>query len=192
MARKEQLRKAYEFKIGKQRASKLSDAQINLLSKYYNSLSKSEQDVIDNALVQGRSNDLTDMADSFIEENEDTDVEENNTGAIVKYEPTKDEKIVDKEVDERILTLIGQEGVVDIDYGTYKTLLKEKMIAGRMTESQLSTEEIELLTNEYKEVKSNTGRFRIKKKRISAESFTEEPPRAETKPQTTKLQSLVP
>jgi len=192
MARKEQLRKAYEFKIGKQRASKLSDAQINLLSKYYNSLSKSEQDVIDNALVQGRSNDLTDMADSFIEENEDTDVEENNTGAIVKYEPTKDEKIVDKEVDERILTLIGQEGVVDIDYGTYKTLLKEKMIAGRMVGSQLSTEEIELLTNEYKEVKSNTGRFRIKKKRISAESFTEEPLRAETKPQTTKLQSLVP
>ncbi len=202
MARKDNLRKAYEFKIGKERASKLTDGQINLLSKYYNSLSESEQSKIDNELIQGRSNDLTDMANSFVEENEDQDssgsedpvqqteekldqelrgvsddilkkmdeligdyekkVSESSnkkqSGALAVYEPdkAKEDDIVDEEIDERILTLIGQEDVTDIDYGTYKSLLREKMMAGRMADSELGTEETELLTNEFKRIKGNS------------------------------------
>jgi hypothetical protein len=64
------LRKAYEFKIGKDRADKLSDEQINLLSKYYNSLSESEQRDIDAKVFQGRSNELFEMADAFASESQ--------------------------------------------------------------------------------------------------------------------------
>lgn len=80
------------------------------------------------------------------------------------YEGFQEEDLVDEEIDERILKLLGLDDTFDIDYGTYLTLLKEKMIAGRMTDSKLSSEETELLTNEYKRVKNNVGRFRIKKK----------------------------
>ena len=216
MARRN-LRKAYEFKLGKERASKLSDEQINLLSKYYNSLSESEQSSIDNAISQGRTNDLSEMADAFIAESEESVVTESpeetipeglddllksiqevkekvedKPGALVVYEPTRDEELVDEEVDERILNILGLDDTVGIDYGTYKTLLKEKMVAGRMADSQMPTEEVELLTNEYKRVKSETGRFKIRKKKISVESFTEEPQKAETKPQKAQVTPLLP
>ncbi len=219
MARKDNLRKAYEFKIGKERASKLTDNQISLLSKYYNSLSESEQSTIDNELIQGRSNDLTDMANSFVEENEDQDSsgsedpvqqteekldqelrgvsddilkkmdeligdyekkisESSNkkqSGALAVYEPdrAKEDDLVDEEIDERILTLIGQEDVTDIDYGTYKSLLREKMMVGRMTDSELATEETELLTNEFKRIKGKTGRFKVRKKKLSVDDISD-------------------
>ena len=89
--KQERLRKAYEFKIGKERTSKLSDDQILLLSKYYNSLNDSEQSTVDNALAQGKRNDLTDMADAFISENEQ-DV----------YEPSDIIKQYDKQFDEAV------------------------------------------------------------------------------------------
>ena len=210
------LRKAYEFKLGKDRAKKLSDEQISLISKYYNSLPEDEQRKIDNSLFQGRSdNDLIEMVDSFIEENEESStdsdfVEEVNdkldsnlrgvsedilgkideliagyekkvkegprktSTALAVYEgdKAKDEDLVSEEVDERILSLLGLEDAIDIDKGTYKSLLKEKMIEGRMGGTVLSTEDNELLTNEYKRVKNETGVFKVKKK-ISASDFNE-------------------
>jgi len=212
------LRKAYEFKIGKDRAKKLSDDQISLVSKYYNSLPEDEQKKIDNSIFQGRSdNDLIEMVDSFIEENEETpdsdfveevnekldrnlrDVNEDILGkideliagyeqkvkegppkppksstalAVYEGDKAKDEDLVSEEVDERILSLLGLEDAIDIDKGTYKSLLKEKMIEGRMGGTVLSTEDNELLTNEYKRVKNETGVFKVKKK-ISASDFNE-------------------
>ena len=38
-------------------------------------------------------------------------------------------------IDPKILGLLGIEDNKDIDLGTYKTLLKEKMVASRMTDS---------------------------------------------------------
>ena len=69
------LRKAYEFKLGKKLVSKLSDEQISLLSKFYNSLSESEQRNIDNKIFKGYTDtDLHEMARGFIEEEEDDEV----------------------------------------------------------------------------------------------------------------------
>jgi F0F1-type ATP synthase assembly protein I len=82
------------------------------------------------------------------------------------------------EVDERILALLGLEDVTDIDYDTYKTLLRERMAAGRMNNSSISTEEIELLTEEFKKVKKKTGRFKVKKKKINANTFFNDVSRA--------------
>ena len=57
-------------------------------------------------------------------------------------------------VNPKIFGLLGITDNKDIDLGTYKTLLKEKMVAGRMTDSGLSSGETEALTDEWKRVKS--------------------------------------
>jgi len=76
-------------------------------------------------------------------------------------------------IDTRILGLIGLEDVFDLDYETYLTLLKEAMVKGRMAKTAIPTEEVELLTNEYKRVKTkkDKGRFEVKPKKITAGSF---------------------
>ena len=79
----------------------------------------------------------------------------------------KDDQLVDEEIDERVLRLLGIEDVFDIDYATYKTLLKERMMAARMSGSEIPTEEAEVITNEFKRVKPKEGRFKVKKKKIS-------------------------
>jgi hypothetical protein len=76
-------------------------------------------------------------------------------------------------IDPRILRLIGLEDVFDLDYETYLTLLKEVMVKSRMVKKTIPTEEIMLVTDEYKRVKTkkDQGRFEVKKKKISSNSF---------------------
>ena len=76
-------------------------------------------------------------------------------------------------VNPKIFGLLGITDNKDIDLGTYKTLLKEKMVAGRMTDSGLSSGETEALTDEWKRVKS----------------IKEEPQQAQAIPQTPKVPS---
>tara|TARA_B100001094_G_scaffold327296_1_gene385145 strand:+ start:5266 stop:8313 length:3048 start_codon:yes stop_codon:yes gene_type:complete len=92
--------------------------------------------------------------------------------ALTVYEGTRQDDLVDEEIDERILRLLGLEEVFDIDYSTYLTLLKEKMAAGRMSSSKLATEETELLTDEFKRVKRKVGRFTIKKTTVDNPNIT--------------------
>lgn len=78
-------------------------------------------------------------------------------------------KLVNEKIDERILRLLGLEDVFDIDYDTYASLLRERMGAARMKKQTLPTEEVEMITNEWKRVKGKKGRFKVKK--ITAASF---------------------
>ena len=235
------LRKAYEVKLGKNLVDKLSDAQIAQLSKYYNSLNEREQSKIDSELIQGRSNDFTDIArglagefdekgnirnitkqnvktakksnkkqqeipdglDDLLKEIRDDvdtlkkekgDQKKGKTTAIVKsvtQKKTKPSKSED--IDPRILSLLGLEDVSDLDYDTYKTLLKERMMAARMSGSKIPTEESELIDDEYKKVKSRSGRFKPKsrKKTVKTSNFVNKKPKSKptgpTKVQTDKL-----
>lgn len=181
----ERLRKAYEFKLGKDLAAKLTDSQIKLISQYYNSLSESEQSDIDSKISTGTSNDLTDMALSMAEENEQ-DMEEppappegppedelepeGPAGAITLYEGVRETDLVDEDIDEVILRALGLEDVFDIDYGTYRTLLKERMMADRMGQ-KMDAGEAQAITEEYKRIKGKVGRFRIKKQKVTAEGI---------------------
>ena len=98
-----------------------------------------------------------------------------NSSALAVYVPDeREEDLVSEQIDERILALLGLEDVVDIDYATYKTLLKEKMMEGRMADSKMPSDEVELLTNEFKRVKGNTGRFKVKKDKINFQSFVDD------------------
>lgn len=91
--------------------------------------------------------------------------------SLTLYEGKKEQDLVDEEIDERILKLLGLQDVFDIDYGTYLTLLKEKMMAARMISTSIPTEEIELLTNEYKRVKGKVGRFKVKSRKLNADNI---------------------
>lgn len=81
---------------------------------------------------------------------------------------SKGQNLVNEKIDERILRLLGLEDVFDIDYDTYKTLLKERLAAARMSSSKIPVEEDQLIQEEFKRVRRNTGRFKIKKKKITA------------------------
>ena len=91
--------------------------------------------------------------------------------SLALYEGTRDDDLVSEEVDERLLRLLGLDDVFDIDYSTYMTLLREKMMEARMVDKKISTEESMLLTEEYKRVKGKVGRFKLKKKKITADNL---------------------
>lgn len=110
----------------------------------------------------------------------------------VKDDGNREENLVDEEIDERILTLLGLEDVFDIDYATYKTLLRERMAAGRMADSSMPTEEIEILTDEFKRVKRNSGRFKVKKKKIKVGDIQKTSPLGKLKGVTQAPQKLLP
>jgi GH24 family phage-related lysozyme (muramidase) len=177
--RSERLRKAYEFKLGKDVASKLSDEQIQLISGYYNSLSKDEQSQIDIDIFMGKTNDLSEMASSFIEENDEPPVAK--ATATATKEPPKGgalvpvgksgEDLVDEKIDERILRIIGLEDVFDIDYDTYISLLKEQSVLISTGKSKIPREEEILIQDEFKRVKKRKGKGRFKVSKITAESF---------------------
>lgn len=80
----------------------------------------------------------------------------------------REERLVSEQIDERILRLLGLEDVFDIDYATYKTLLRERMASARMTGANIPAEEDELIVGEFKRVKRSSGRFKVKKKKIKA------------------------
>ena len=94
---------------------------------------------------------------------------QSSTGGSIVAVKKNGEDLVDEQIDERILRLLGLEYIFDIDYDTYTSLLKEKMVAARMAKTQIPTEEAELLTNEYKKIRGKKGRFKVKK--ITSDSF---------------------
>jgi len=74
-----------------------------------------------------------------------------------------------EKIDERILELLGLQDEYELSYDEYIGYLREAMVASRMSKSRYSTAETELITNEWKRVKTKKGRFKPKK--ISAASF---------------------
>ena len=255
MARDPQkLRKAYEYKLGKDLVAKLSDDQITQLSKYYNSLPPDQQSKVDSELVMGKGdfldtarsmadpikdpvkNDtlvqkylpedkfvddtqekldekLSETSDSIMDEIDriiaeyNKKVEESKKpkkkeeeipeglddllneikqetkkevggdkkssalAVIPKKIEEKEEELVDEEIDSRILELLGIEDTTGLDYSDYKSLLKEKMMADRMSGQDIDSGDAELISNEYKRIKGSTGKFKVKGQKIKAESF---------------------
>jgi len=79
----------------------------------------------------------------------------------------KSSDLVEENIDSQILSILGLEDVFDLTYEEYASLLKEAAVKGRMTNSQMTTESVELVTNELKRVRGKTGRFKVKQKKVS-------------------------
>ena len=79
---------------------------------------------------------------------------------------------VKENIDSRILRLLGLEDVFDLDYSTYATLLKEKLIEVTRGRRGVPHEEVELLKNEFKRVRTKEGRFAPKAKKVRVDNVT--------------------
>lgn len=79
---------------------------------------------------------------------------------------------LEKEINEGILrTYLGVEDASDIDFETYRTLLKEKIAAARMGGSKMDSGDISYLTNEFLRIKKFKVPEGKKKKKIDVKKF---------------------
>jgi len=74
--------------------------------------------------------------------------------------------LVTESIDERILRLLSLDDIFDLDYATYKTLLKEKLVIISRGKNTIPREEEILLHEEFKRIRGKEGRFKPKKKKI--------------------------
>ena len=84
--------------------------------------------------------------------------------ALALYKGTRGTDLVNESIDERVVNILGLGQVFDIDYATYLTLLKEKLVQVSMGGGSLAREEQMLLQDEFKRVKGKVGRFRINRR----------------------------
>ena len=81
---------------------------------------------------------------------------------------------LDKEINEGILrTYLGVEDASDIDFETYRTLLKEKIAAARMGGSKMDSGDISYLTNEFLRIRKFKVPEGQKKKKIDVKKFVQ-------------------
>jgi len=89
---------------------------------------------------------------------------------------------VDKEIDQGILRdYLGIEDGSDIDFGTYKTLIKEKITAARMGGSDMDSGDIDILTKEFIRIKKIPVPDDQVKPKIDAKKFFAEQEKAKEK-----------
>jgi hypothetical protein len=74
--------------------------------------------------------------------------------------------LVNENIDERVLRLLGLQDYFDLDYVTYKILLREVLVKVDRSKLKIPPEEIMLLQEELKRIRRKTGRFKVKKKKV--------------------------
>lgn len=102
--------------------------------------------------------------------NESIKVESKKDSAPPLYEGVRETDLVEEEIDERILEILGLEEVYDFTYGEYKQLLFTELQKIDRGEEK-STDRAMLLQDEFKRIKGKVGKFKLKKKKITAESI---------------------
>jgi len=120
-------------------------------------------DDLDNLLASIRSGEGPAELDELLESIR-SEGKKQRGGALALYQGTRGTDLVDEYIDERVVRILGLGQVFDIDYSTYLTLLKEKLVQVSMGSGSLAREEQMLLQNEFKRVKGKVGRFRLKAK----------------------------
>jgi murein DD-endopeptidase MepM/ murein hydrolase activator NlpD len=112
-----------------------------------------------------------------------------SSGGALVVVPKNIDDFVEEEINSQILSIIGLEDVFDLTYEEYATLLKEAAVRGRMSSSQMTTESIELVTNELKRVRGKVGRFKVKRGKINIDKVMN---RRSPSPQRILPQNLTP
>ena len=101
------LRKAYEYKLGKDLVKNLSDTQISELSKYYNSLTADQQSTVDSEIVMGKGeflNTARSMADPLKYPNNQSvlPAQKNKNEDLSKVDETESKKTPPKKTKKKI------------------------------------------------------------------------------------------
>jgi len=138
---KVQIRKTYSKMLGEDLVAKLSDDQITILSKYYNSLDAEETSDLDSQLIQGRNDtDLHEMARDMVdEEEEEEDIPEGLDDLLgsIQDEPAE-------ETPEPKVTTIKASAIVPAKFfgeDKYAKYRDELVADGTIEGEQLTTEE---------------------------------------------------
>ena len=145
---KAQIRETYSKKLGKNLVAKLSDDQIVILSKYYNSLDDKETSDIDSKIVQGRTNTvLHEMARDMVGEEEEEDIPEgldDLLGSIQEESP----------IEPKVTTIKGGAIVPakffgEDKYAKYRDeFVKDTTIGGEYLSAEEKKEGIKIIRNE--------------------------------------------
>ena len=137
---KVQIRETYSKMLGEDLVAKLSDDQITILSKYYNSLDAEETSDLDSQLIQGRNDtDLHEMARDMVGEEEDEDIPEGLDDLLgsIQDEPAE-------ETPEPKVTTIKASAIVPAKFfgeDKYAKYRDELVADGTIEGEQLTTEE---------------------------------------------------
>lgn len=137
---KVQIRETYSKMLGEDLVAKLSDDQIVILSKYYNSLDAEETSDLDSKLIQGRNDtDLHEMARDMIGEEEEEDIPEGLDDLLgsIQDEPAE-------ETPEPKVTTIKASAIVPSKFfgeDKYAKYRDELIAEGTIEGEQLTTEE---------------------------------------------------
>jgi|GEM_PF-6144671 len=99
-----------------------------------------------------------------------TATKEPSKSALVPTGGVNEADLITEKIDERILRILGLDDVVDIDYGTYKSLLKEQSVLISTGKSNLHPEEQILIQDEFERVKDKVGRFKVERKKITVDN----------------------
>ena len=102
--------------------------------------------------------------------NENVKVESKKDSAPPLYEGVRETDLVNEEIDERILEILGLKEVYDFTYGEYKQLLFTELQKIDRGEEK-STDRAMLLQDEFKRVKGKVGRFKIKSKKLTLDNI---------------------
>lgn len=156
------------FKIDDKKDEEEDDSVLNDLDDLLNEIKSEEPESKKDKEEDNTEENKTEENKTEEDKPEQPKSEESNNLSTDKKES---EDLVEEEIDSRILEILGLTEVSDFTYGEYKTLLRERAAAGRMGASDMSTETIELVTNEFKRVKNKEeGKFKIKPKTINISS----------------------
>lgn len=127
-------------------------------------------DELDNLLASIRSegDEVPAGLDDLLENIRDEGKKKRPGGALALYTGTRGTDLVDEYVDERIIRILGLGQVFDIDYSTYLTLLKEKLVQIDIGAAPIARDEQMLLQSEFSRVRGKVGRFKLNAKKVSA------------------------
>jgi hypothetical protein len=82
-----------------------------------------------------------------------------------------------EQIDERILRILGlEQQEVEMDYLTYYNSLREAISKGAFNKGKLPEEELALLANERKRIRSKKGRFKLKTKKVKINASSAKSP----------------
>lgn len=98
-----------------------------------------------------------------------------------------EKNLVNEIIDERVLRLLGLQDYFDLDYVTYKILLREILVKVDRNKIRIPPEEIMLLQEELKRIRRKTGRFKVKQKKVVTATNITNLGRLTSKNKTTKL-----
>ena len=142
MARsKVQIRKTYSRMLGEDLVAKLSDDQIVILSKYYNSLDAKETSDLDSKLIQGRNDtDLHEMARDMVGEEEGEDIPEGLDDLLgsIQDEPAEESPIEPKVTTIKAGAIVPAKFFGEDKYAKYRD---ELVAEGTIEGEQLTSEE---------------------------------------------------